>query len=325
MRVPRSFRGVVHPVETFREWRLSLATALLLVLALGVLNGVGAWAAADAAAATVDGTVQVPNPDRPSQETCERYADMQSPSPVFRSTLEECREKPRYVDRSLHAAAADAAGDAALSAFLATVAGAFVALAVVVTATNGRVGAGHALGLASVVLVPAALRYVARPLLVSLSAGGWDPGAETLEGVRTATLQFASGASLTLFVAVALATLAWQAAVLAGALRGLIDTTWLFATGVGVVSVAPPVVVLVGLSQPLFHAVFFLGLLAMLVGLAFVGVPEVIIAVNTSLELIGMRGRDGVSPRGWYVWLHRAGGTLLVAAGAVVVGWPLFG
>ena len=321
--VPPQIRAFVRPFGTFREWTPSLGAALLVVLVAGGANAYAVAQTADVVGGHVSGTTLVDNPARPDEAFFEGdFADTGA-------DVDRGCDRPATVERELEPVVADAvSGDVSLALLTPFATWVLVAVVFALLTADGGLRDDEQfeqfVGLLPATawgVAPATLRYLARPLAVSRLAEGWThPSA--IEPLREAARAVAAGTDSTVFLAVVAATLAWQSYVFAGALRGARDVSRERAVGV----VAPLALLTFGVvvfGPPTFPADApneILGLVVVAVGFAAFALARTLIAVDTFFELVGMRGRENVEPRGWYLRLHRTGGVLVMIAGFAAFG-----
>lgn len=328
--IPKPLLALVRPDRAFADWRPSFRVAAALVLLVAVANAAGVVLAADDVAATVTGTVEVENPERPPEQICANY----EPGGPFEEQAnssgiaQSCRTQPRTVNVSLAGAAHDGVTSQVPGAFLGPVVGwllvGAVGLLFVGDGVDGRYT--EMLAVAGFGFLPAVVRYALRPLAVREAAAGWTYPTGSPEAVEAAARVLVAQERAGWFAVVVAGTLAWQAVVLAFGTARAADAP----TEKALVAFGLPALVLAWFqwSAAGLHAlpgaailVAFLGLL----GLAQVAIPRTLIQLQTTFELIGMRGREHVEPRGWYVWATRAFGTGFLVAAFVVAGGLSYG
>jgi hypothetical protein len=318
--VPPQLRAFVRPFETFRDWTPTLGVAFVLVLLASVGNAYGVVQTADVVGGQVSGTTVVDNPARPPDAICEGYFGDAAPPA-------DC-DRPKTIEKRLDRVASNAVS-AGVPLALLTPFATWVLVAALFTLVSGGTGRrdgdaveqfGELLVVTAWGIAPATLRYLARPLAVSRLVDGWAHPT-TVDALRTAARDVATATDSTGFLAAFALTLAWQAFVLAGALRGVRDVSRQRA---GVAAGFPALVafsaaVLVGpLPLPAAAPNEILGLVVVGIGAVAFALARTFIAIDTFFELIGMR-RSSVEPQDWYVWLRRA-----IGVGMMMLGFALF-
>jgi len=318
--IPPQLRAFVRPAETFGDWTPTLGVALLLVMLAGGANAYGVAQTADVVGGSVSGTTTVDNPARPPDAICEGYFGDDDPP-------DDC-DRPETIAKRLDRVARNAVGAGAPQALLTPFA-AWVLLAALFALVTGGAGKadgeaveqfGEMLVVAAWGIAPATLRYLARPLAVSRVVDDWSHPA-TVDALWTASRDLATATDSAGFLALFAATLAWQAFVLAGALRGVRDVPRLRAAaiaGVPTLAAFGSTVVVGPFAYPAAMPNVLLGLVVVAVGTVGFAVARTFIAVETFFDLVGMR-QSSAEPHDWYVWLHRAAGV-----GVKILGFALF-
>ncbi|WP_327051767.1 hypothetical protein [Halomicrococcus gelatinilyticus] len=318
--IPPQLRAFVRPAATFGDWTPSLGVALLLVMLAGAANAYGVAQTAGVVGESVSGTATVDNPARPPDAICEGYFGDDDPPA-------DC-DRPGTIEKRLDRVARNAVNAGVPQALLTPFA-VWVLLAALFALVTGEAGRpdgetveqfGELLVVTAWGVSPASLRYLARPLAVSGVVEGWSHPT-TVDALRTAARDAATVTDSTAFLALFAATLAWQAFVLAGALRGVRDVSRGSAAviaGVPTLAAFGSAVVVGPFAYPTAMPNVLLGLLVVGVGTVGFLVARTFIAVETFFDLVGMR-QSSAEPHDWYVWLHRAGGV-----GVMVLGFALF-
>ena len=328
MSLPRDvLDALVRPARFFEERPPTLKGAAYVVLAVALLSAVGLAATGAVLGDAVPGTATVENEAHRSGFQCEKPSQYEEGG-----TFEEFNwTKPRgcslpptkQVDLGGHARAV--LTGAAFPAFVAIPLGWLLAAAAFYVLTPGGGADGD---LADVLantgwgFLPLGVLAVLRPVVVLLGAPALsfpDRPGPLADYVREVALgfEFAPLAALSLLVT------AWQVYVFACGLREARDVE----LGRAAVAVVAPTAaaLLVAAVDPLAGdrgaaELYVYGLLMVGFGLLMVYFPRALIRHDTRWELIGMRGREHVEPKEWYVALHRVGGVLFAAAGFVVLG-----
>ena len=318
--IPPQLRAFVRPFETFRDWTPTLGVAFVLVLLASVGNAYGVVQTADVVGGQVSGTTVVDNPARPPDAICEGYFGDAAPPA-------DC-DRPKTIEKRLDRVASNAVS-AGVPLALLTPFATWVLVAALFTLVSGGTGRrdgdaveqfGELLVVTAWGIAPATLRYLARPLAVSRVVDGWSHPV-TVDALWTASRDLATATDSAGFLALFAATLAWQAFVLAGALRGVRDVSRGRAAavaGVPVLAAFGSAVVVGPFAYPAAMPNVLLGLGVVAVGTVGFAVARTFIAVETFFDLVGMR-QSSAEPHDWYVWLHRAAGV-----GVMVLGFGLF-
>ncbi|ESP90054.1 hypothetical protein [Candidatus Halobonum tyrrellensis] len=311
----RYLRALLRPREAFDGWTPRLRVALALVVVLCALSAVSVGRAGDAVVGEVGGSVTVDNPERPPDWVCEGGTD---------SDVWDC-DAPETVERSFRPAASAAVGDVTSKAALVPLAWVLLVgglLALVSGRASGSDGdAADAFGdgvrVAALAAVPGVLRYLARPVAVERSLTGWSHPA-SLDGVRAAAVDalFPDGA---LWAAVVVVSALWTAAVVLGGARASLDVR---RTPAALVAAASFAAVAGSVALPnggWLGAPGGAGLVLVLVGVVGLAGAHTYISVSKAFELVGFGGSEQVTPKPWYVWLHRLTGLAVVAVGFVLL------
>ena len=316
-------RSLVHPERAFSD-APRLRWAVVVVLLVGLLNvGMVVYSAGFVADATT-GSVEIDNPDRPSAGFCEQS----DPGEFFDHYHDECANEPETITRSLSTYAAETARGLAPLAFLSTIA-AWVAVSGVAAVTMGattrddpddRVSFASVLAVTGLGFAPAALRYVARGLIVKQSVAVEGLAPATIDGARAAAVDAMTPQNI-VYTAVVVATLAWSAYVWRGGWRAVFDTDDRRVTVLAVVSAT---LLAVQAWAPVYVASWPYAIIFFVIGLPALVFPRAMERIDLAFDLIGTRGADDVELRPWRVGLKQAGGLVVVGLASVVLGALLF-
>lgn len=173
-------------------------------------------------------------------------------------------------------------------------------------------------------MLPALIRYAARPLAVDDRASDWNHP-DSASGIEEAAPQLASGLGTPWFELLAVVTLGWQAYIYAGVIRALPrddgvdpDRTWRAALPAAFLPAVLVAVLVVAVNGPFFPhggAGILIGGFFLASGFLALAVAREFIMLNVRMFRIGMRGGEEMEPRAWYVWITWLGGLFFVAAG----------
>jgi len=319
----RVLRALVRPRAVFGDSRsVPFRVGLAVVVLLCALNAAGVLYASGVVADATTGSVQIDNPARPAETVCE---DAQSPGDFFYEYHHEtCKNEPATVQQPLASYAADTISDLAFAAFLvpfavwAVVSGLIHLLIGGATADDydERVQFSAVLAVTAIGLVPAALRYAARPLLVEMETATLTPA--SIEAARSLAADALTPNS-PVWLALVAATAAWTAVVW--------WRSWQTAFGVssrraGTVAAVAGACFLVPAVAPVQFAgsVGALGILLVAVGIPALAFPRGLENLDLALDLIGTRGGERVEPKPWRVALQQLSGLVMVAVGTVLLG-----
>lgn len=208
--------------------------------------------------------------------------------------------------------------------------------------------------------IPAGVRYAARPVAVREALATWQQPAGGLDAVQDGAAALVAGAPTGWFAGLVAVTLAWQAVVLAYGVAAVAgddgdagdsgaadepgtlgrkeaadsggfgddrptDVGWPGVPTRALVVFGGVAALLVaasrsGFAGPVRAEVVGAAVVLGLFGLPNVAVPRTLIHIQKTFELIGFRGGEYVEPQDWYVWLTRAGGTVLLLVCFVLAG-----
>lgn len=319
-------RALIRPDRAFKSWRPSLQLAVAAVVMLALVNAVGVYVGAGAIEAAVSGSVAVDNPARPSDQMCEMHEDGGlSDFSMADSITEVCQNEPRMIQQPLGPVAGDAASELSLAAGIGTlvwwlcIAAVF---ALFVTPEN-RGDFSELLAVAGWGLLPAAVRYAARPVLVARAAESWSHPT-MIDTLQPAARGFVIGADTVLFGGVVAVTLLWQAVIYTYALSAAESVSVQRAAVVaGGLAVVPACLGLDGVGLPPAN-VAAISLLLVGIGVPSVVLPYQLTRLSEQFDAIGSTRRlRGVEPAAWNVWLTRAFGTAMLIAAVWLLGGPL--
>lgn len=326
--VRRWLRALMRPDRVFAEWRPSFRLAAAAVLLVALVNGAGVAVGAGSVEAAVSGSVPVDNPAYPGELTCERHSDggMFDDTPGADEIAAECANTSQTVQQPLAPVAGSAARNGAVPAAFATLAEWLLVAAAIglVVAPRNRGEFTDLLAIAGWGTIPALLRYAARPAFVGRAARSWDhPG--TIEALEPAARAFVSGEEATLFAALVVLTLAWQAVIYAYGFAAHADAPFgRIATVAGTAVLALGGLFVAG--GPLTPGAQFAAGVGLLVfALPGVAAPYAVTRFGEQLDAIGStRSWGDIEPAGWNVWVTRAVGTVLLVGAFWLFGGPLF-
>ncbi len=284
---------------------MGVAAGIVVVVAIAAFAG--AHLAGGQLAPHVSGTDTIDNPNYPGDGLCENY---EPPSEEF-GTPDGCGN-PERVQRSLSAVAVGAVRGNGGAALLATLLLWPLVTGVVHGITEGYGGSvGETARAVAPAFLPALGRHAARPVAVALAAPDWNyPVA--VAPLRTAAAEFAGGGGVTLLTVVVALTVAWQGYVLAGVATGRAGDRGI-GTFVGLVAAA--VVAGCAAVTPASGGATGWGFLIGLMGLVFIGIPELLLRHDAKWDLFGYRTDGTPEPKPWLVASRRLLGVLLLVVG----------
>ncbi len=308
----RTYAGaLLHPRETLSTWAPDFPTAAKFALVAGLLVAAGFLLTGVAMDAAYDRTVTVENPEHVSGFQCEEPSSWPDSFPEW--TPPEGCSAPETLTVDL----GDRAGGAAMALAPAGFVGVLFAWPALGGLLHYLVGEGPAfdesLYLAALGLVPMGLKALFLPVAVLLAppALGTPTTFATIEStVRTALL----GWEYRPAAALSAVGLLWAASVLVEGFGARFERSRVRA----VIGVVPALAVVGGIGAlwPWVPPLGVLGGVALVALVVTFGVvaPELQIMLDTHIELIGMRNKEDVEPKAWYVEFVR-GTSLLVLLG----------
>lgn len=315
----RVLEWFVAPARGFADGA-PVRVAAGVVLVLCVLNALLVSQAAVAVADATVGTTQVDNPARPSDDICQQAADGED----FEHLRDDCATEPETVTREYASAARDSVNGLVGLAFVAPLA-AWLLLSGLFTVSMGgrshddpseRVSYSAVLAVTGVGLAPAALRYLARTVVVERTVADGALTPTSLPAARTLALDAMTPETLLYGVVVA-ASVAWSAFIWREGLRAAFDReSRALDLAVGFAAV------LLGLQA--VYPVFLgfepvgAGVVLVLLGLPALLVPRLFERLDLFVSLLGTRGSVELKP--WRVLLAQVGGLAFVLAGTALVG-----
>lgn len=320
---PNPLRALLRPFSAFADETPPFAWAVAAVLLVAVVCALGVSASAGPAARHVDATIQVDNPDRPSEGLCrnrEQFETLREEMNVSDSSFTEDCDLPETVSFPLGPFARNVVTGQTAVAFL-SVAFAWPAVAGLLHLLSGRETDGYAHTLAHTAwgFLPALPRYAALPWAFEQGLAGWSyPHAREPLAAGLRALLAEPGVGW--FSALALATLCWQAYVFAGGLaaaRGLSRDRALAVVAVPTGVSAAVVAARTDLTLPGTTAA---AVVLVLVGLVQIAAPYALEMLDLRTDLIGTRGGRDVEPRAWRVKLTRLTGVGFATAGLWLLG-----
>lgn len=309
--LPPPLDALVRPDRAFEGWTPSLRLAVAAIVVLSIVNLAGVQLAAGIVQDTVQGTVVVDNPEHVEGVVCDPIV---TEGPLA-DTPTGCTA-PEQVEREVGALAADAAGRLLVPAALGPLLGwlALTAIAVAWMGSGADVGDRDLAAIVGWSFVPAVLRYAARPIAVGAAVDGWTYPAGSRQAIQAAAAGLLAVPPADWYAAAIGLTVAWQLAILA---FGLARYAGFPTASVAVVYGVPGVLFAAAragvVPTPVPSAdLQLLALFLLAVGAAYAFRARTVIELETTLDLVGMRGREHVSPTDWYVGLHRVGGAVVL-------------
>lgn len=308
--------ALVRPDLAVDEWRPALRVVVGVVAVLAVVNMAGVFAGTLAVEGSVTGSVPVDNPNYPGDPLCEEddASDLITTSGALDDAADACATEPRTVQRSLDSFVRNAASGALAAAFLVPVIEWLLVAGVVrlLVKSSDYEEFNELLTIAAWGTIPAVLRYVLRPVFVTLTVRSWEYSG-SVDALEAATRTFVTAVGMPLFTVVVAVTLLWQAAIYVvgftkhtdASLQRIVVICVLLAVLLAVTSVF-------GTAVPV-PSVAGYALLLLLLGAPNVVFPYGITRLGERLDAVGSTTHwSDVEPAEWNVRLTRAMGLLFL-------------